>query len=341
MKSIAIILINVGTPESPSLKDVRKYLLEFLNDKYVINLPFILRRLLVNGIIVPFRSKRSSKLYQKLWTGKGSPLLYYSKKLQEKLQNKLPEKYEVFLGMRYGNPSLKLVLENIKNNHYQKVLVLPLYPQYASSTTESVIDLVQKELKAWKYIPELKIIDQFYNHPKFVNAFVEQIKTYEYKKYDHIIFSYHGLPLSHIIKTHPNVKPETCNCENELPKHGKYCYKATCYETTRLLMKELMIPEKKCSVGFQSRLTKKWLSPFTDELILKLLNQGKKRILVVAPSFVTDCLETIIEIEKEYKDLFLAGGGKELTLVKSLNDSDSWVNTLNEMLTQNNYNCKN
>lgn len=340
MKSIAIILTNVGTPESPSLKDVRKYLSEFLNDKYVINLPFILRRLLVNGIIVPFRSRKSSKLYQKLWTEKGSPLLYYSKKLQEKLQNKLPE-YKVFLGMRYGNPSLKAVLENVKNNHYQKVLVLPLYPQYASSTTKSVIDIVQKESKTWKHIPELKIIEQFYNHPKFVNAFVEQIKTFEYKRYDHIIFSYHGLPLSHITNIHPNIKHETCSCENELPEHGKYCYKATCYETTRLLIKELQIPEEKYSVGFQSRLTKRWLSPFTDELILKLLNQGKKRILVVAPSFVADCLETNIEIEKEYKDLFLASGGKELTLVKSLNDSDLWVNALYEMLTPNDYNPKN
>ncbi len=341
MKSIAIILVNVGTPESPSVRDVRKYLSEFLNDKYVINLPFILRRLLVNGIIVPFRSKKSSKLYQELWTEKGSPLLYYSRKLQEKLQDKLLAEYKVFLGMRYGNPSLKAVLETIKNDHFQKVLVLPLYPQYASSTTESVIDLVQKELKTWNHIPELKIIDQFYNHPKFVNAFVEQIKTYEYENYDHIIFSYHGLPLSHIIKIHPNIKPEACNCENELPSHGEYCYKATCYETTRLLMKELLIPEEKCSVGFQSRLTNRWLSPFTDELILKLLDHGKKRILVVAPSFVADCLETNIEIEKEYKELFLASGGKELTLVKSLNDSELWVNSLNEILTQNNYNPKN
>ncbi len=331
----AVIVVNVGTPESPSVRDVRKYLSEFLNDKYVMGLPFIFRKLLVDGIIVPFRAKKSSKLYQKLWAVNGSPLLDYSEKLQEKLQTKLPGEYKVFLGMRYGKPSLKAVLNKIKNNHFNEVFVLPLYPQYASSTTESVIDFVKKETKQWAKAPKLKYIDQFYDNPNFINAFAEQVMKYKYKEYDHIIFSYHGLPLSHIKKMHPTANPEGCNCEKELPGYGKYCYKATCYETTRLLVNQLQIPRKKYSVGFQSRLTKNWISPFTDQLIIQLAKQGKKKLLVIAPSFVTDCLETIIEIEREYKDLFIKNGGENITLVESLNDSELWVNSLKEIIYQN------
>jgi ferrochelatase len=288
----------------------------------------------VNGIIVPFRSGKSSKLYQELWTENGSPLLYISENLKEKLQKALPEEYAVFLAMRYGKPSLKETLENILDGDFQEVIVLPLYPQYASSTTETVTDFVKKGIKKRNNLPDFKFIDQFYDDPGFLNSFAEQIKKCDYKSYDHILFSYHGLPLSHIKRIHPKIDLDACNCEKELPKHGAYCYKATCYETTRLLANQLQIPKEKYSVGFQSRLSKNWLTPFADELVVKLAKQGKKKLLVVAPSFVTDCLETIIEIGQEYKDLFVENGGEKLTLVESLNDSGFWIQSLKEMITQ-------
>lgn len=334
MKKKAVILVNVGTPESPSVKDVRKYLSEFLNDKYVIELPFILRKILVNGIIVPFRARKSSKLYKELWTENGSPLLYISENLKNKLQNTLPVEYTVFLAMRYGKPSLKETLEIIILNDFQEVIVLPLYPQYASSTTETVIEFIKERITKWKNLPEFRFIDQFYNNQGFINSFVEQIKKCNYQNYDHILFSYHGLPQSHIHKIHPKIRTTECSCESEMPLHGKYCYKATCYETTRLLVNQLQIPQEKYSVGFQSRLSKNWLAPFADELVVKLAKQGKKNLLVIAPSFVTDCLETMIEIKQKYKELFLTNGGEALDLVGSLNDSDLWVNSLKDIITE-------
>ena len=328
MKKKAILLANIGTPDSPKSKDVRKYLSEFLNDKRVITLPFVLRKLLVNGIIVPFRTKKSSQLYEKLWTEKGSPLLYYSNELLQKVQRKLENNYKAYFGMRYGNPSLKSALENIKNDNPDEIIILPLFPQYASSTTESVFDFVKSQMKKWKNKPEINFIPQFYNNPDFIKSFSQQILKYDLSKYDHIIFSYHGLPLSHINKIHPEVDSEECSCIHEMPDYGNHCYKATCYHTTRLLVNELGIKSQDYSVSFQSRLTKNWLSPFTDQIILDLAKKGVKKILVIAPSFVTDCLETIVEIEDEYRELFLKNNGEKLTLVESLNSSDNWAETI-------------
>lgn len=331
MKKRAVLLINVGTPNSPKVTDVRKYLSQFLNDKRVITLPYIARKVLVNGIIVPFRSKKSSKLYKKLWTEKGSPLLVNSLSLVSKLNNALGENSKAFLGMRYGNPSIRHALTAISEYNPDEIVVLPLYPQYASSTTESSFDIVNKVFKTWKKLPEIKYINQFYNHPRFIDVYVKRIFQYHPLRYDHILFSYHGLPLSHIESIHPKVGLLNCSCEKEMPKHGKLCYKATCYETTRLLVNKLRLKKEQYSVGFQSRLSKKWITPFADGLIKSLANKGIKKLLVVAPSFVTDCLETIIEIEQEYKDIFIRCGGSQLSLVHSLNDSDKWAEALVEI----------
>lgn len=332
MKKIAVLLINVGTPDSPALSDVRRYLSEFLNDKRVITLPFFLRKILVNGIIIPFRARKSSNLYKNLWTEKGSALLHYSIELKNQLQNKFKEDYKIYFGMRYGNPSLIHTLKQIKEGNPDEIIILPLYPQYASSTTGSAFEAVFNELKNWNAIPSIKLIHQFYKHPEFITTYVNQILKYDPKDYDHIIFSYHGLPLSHIDKVHSSVSNDSCDCINEMPEHGKLCYKAACYETTRLIVKALGLTQNEFSIGFQSRLSNKWLNPFTDQIIKNLAQKGVKKILVVAPSFVTDCLETIIEIQHDYKELFIKKGGEKLTLVSSLNDSDEWLNSLFEII---------
>jgi ferrochelatase len=331
MVNKAFLIVNTGTPDKPRKKEVGRFLYEFLNDRRVIDLPWVLQKLLVNLVIIPFRLSKSTRLYQRLWTGNGSPLLIYLLSLTNKLQHKLKGKYQVYSAMRYGTPSLSVILDKIKKKNVSEIVVFPLYPQYASSTTGSVIEGVLNEIKKWLVIPAVRIIDQFYNHPSFIRAFTDQIASCNPSRYDHIIFSYHGLPDSHLNKVHPSVPVSVCACEKGMPEHGMHCYKATCYETTRLLARSLNLPEEKYSVGFQSRLSKNWLCPFTDEIIIKLAAKGTKKILVAAPSFVADCLETIVEIEGEYREIFMEKGGEELKLAASLNDSDPWVNSIIEI----------
>jgi ferrochelatase len=329
----AVILANVGTPDEPTVPAVRRYLFQFLNDRRVIDLPWLLQKFLVNVIIVPFRAPKSTKLYQMLWTAKGSPLLTISMDSREKLQERLGENYEVFVGMRYQNPSLKTTLQTIKEKRFDKIVVLPMFPQYASSTTGTISQLVNTEIAGWNVIPELTIVSQFYDNPGFVKAFAAQIRKYNPAEYDHIIFSYHGLPFSQTDRVHPAIKTINCNCEVEMPAHGRFCYKATCYETTRLLAKELGLPKSAYSVAFQSRLTKNWLKPFSDKEVIKLAKEGKKRVLIAAPAFIADCLETIVEIGVEYQHLFEENGGEKIQLVESLNTNADWIETLAELVT--------
>jgi len=329
----AVILANVGTPDEPTVPAVRRYLFQFLNDRRVIDLPWLLQKFLVNVIIVPFRAPKSTKLYQMLWTSKGSPLLTISIESREKLQKRLGENYEVFVGMRYQNPSLKTTLQTIKEKRFDKIVVLPMFPQYASSTTGTISQLVNTEIARWNVIPELTIVSQFYDNPGFVKAFAAQIRKYKPEEFDHIIFSYHGLPFSQTDRVHPAIKTVNCNCEVEMPDHGRFCYKATCYETTRLLAKELGLPKSAYSVAFQSRLTKNWLKPFSDKEVIKLAKEGKKRVLIAAPAFIADCLETIVEIGVEYQHLFEENGGEKIQLVESLNANADWIETLAELVT--------
>lgn len=328
----AVILANVGTPDEPTVSAVRRYLFQFLNDRRVIDLPWLLQKFLVNVIIVPFRAPKSTKLYQMLWTEKGSPLKYISNESKEKLQKTLGENYEVFVGMRYQNPSLKAVLQTIKEKRFDKIVILPMFPQYASSTTGTISQLVNTEIAKWNVIPELTIISQFYQNPGFINAFASQIRKYNPQEFDHIIFSYHGLPFSQTDRVHPGIKTVDCTCEAEMPEHGRYCYKATCYETTRLLAKELGLPKSAYSVAFQSRLTKNWLKPFSDKEIIKFAKNGTKRILITAPAFIADCLETVVEIGIEYHELFQKHGGEKIQLVESLNANNDWIETVAEMV---------
>lgn len=331
-KKTAVILINVGTPDQPTVKAVRRYLFEFLNDRRVIDIPLLLQKILVNLIIVPFRAPKSTKLYRRLWTDKGSPLLYFSEQVHEELQKKLDDKADVYLAMRYGNPSVGSVLSAIKKGNYDRIVIFPMFPQYASSTNGTAIQAVIDEISKWNTIPEILAINQFYDHPAFLNAFAERIKSYQPENYDHVIFTYHGLPNRHLEKNHPDKSITTCNCENSLPEFGKFCYKATCYETTRELVNRLGLKQGQYSVSFQSRLSNNWMTPFTDKNLISRAQQGNKKILVAAPAFVADCLETTVEIGWEYKEMFTKNGGEKLQMVESLNDSPHWIEAMEEIL---------
>ena len=333
-KRTAVVLMNVGTPDSPRVKDVRNYLFQFLNDRRVIDLPLVPQKLLVNLIIVPFRAPKSAKLYRQLWTSDGSPLLYHGEKLQSGLQEQLGNDYQVFLAMRYGNPSFNQVLEKVKHGNFSEIVVLPLFPQYASSTTGTAVQEFWRIVRQWEIIPDVKVVSQFYDHPAFIQAFAEKIQSYHPETYDHVVFTYHGLPNRHLDKSHPQVKASQCNCEAQMPEHGTFCYKATCYETTRRLVQALSLPDGTWSVSFQSRLSNNWMTPFTDENLMELARQGKKKVLVAAPSFVADCLETTIEIGVEYGELFHRLGGEKLQMVESLNSDDKWIELLKEIVQE-------
>lgn len=339
----AILLVNLGTPDSPAVKDVRKYLFEFLNDPRVIDIPAIARLILVNLIIVPFRAPRSAKIYQELWTNnglpdgrRGSPILYYGKAVREKLQESLGNNFEVYLAMRYKSPSIDDVLSEIYKKNYEKIIVIPLFPQYASASTGSIIDKVMKIMSKWWVIPEVKFINQFYDNNGYINAVVEQAKKYNLDEYDHVLFSYHGLPIRQVDKVYRDGSLcESHNCETEINETNKFCYKATCYATTRLLANKLDLSTEKFTVCFQSRLDKNWLEPFTDKVIIEQAKKGAKRLLIFSPAFVADCLETLIEIGVEYQKLFEEHGGVKVQLVESLNDHPMWIETLKEMVINN------
>lgn len=331
----AILLVNLGTPDAPTPTKVGKYLTQFLNDKRVIDINAIGRFILVNLIIVPFRSFKSSALYKHIWTKEGSPLLLNSVELKEKLQKKLGDKYIVELAMRYQSPSIKQSLEKLRKHLPEKIHVLPLYPQYASSSTGSTIEEVLKQIKSWEVIPNLNIISKFYDHPKFIEALLQEGKKFNINEYDHVLFSYHGLPERQILKGSVHYGNESCklgDCCSSITKNNQYCYRANCFETTRQMVKGLNIPEGKYTTAFQSRLDKKWLKPFSDKIIEDLAKKGFKKVLVFSPAFVADCLETIHEIGTEYNEIFNEYGGEKITLANSLNSSDAWVNAIPEIL---------
>jgi ferrochelatase len=329
-----VLLINLGTPDSPSVGDVRSYLAQFLNDPRVIDIPWLLRKILVNLIIVPFRAPKSAKVYQQLWTVDGSPLLYHSKQAQELLQEQLGNSFDVHLAMRYKNPSLPMALEKMREQNYKKIVVLPMFPQYASASTGSALEEVMRIVKNWWVIPELKIISQYYDHADFIAAFVDRGKQYRIADYDHVLFSYHGLPERQVDKVYQKGLCSDHDCENEITEENKYCYKAASYATTRLLAAQLNIPKEKYTVCFQSRLDKKWLKPFSDEVVKACAQKGMKKILVFSPAFTADCLETIVEIGHEYQGIFEANGGDKVQLVPSLNDHPLWIKCLKRLVLE-------
>lgn len=329
MNKPALLLINLGTPDSPSYLDVFKYLREFLMDGRVIDIPSFFRFILVTLIICPIRSFASSKIYKELWdlSGGVSPLLKNTEELTKKL-NSNQNKYNVHFAMRYQKPSIKKALEEIKKTNPSELIVLPLFPHYASATTGSVFqELTKKISKEW-VIPSVRFISQFYDHPSFINAWVEAANNFNHQDYDKVVFSYHGLPNSQVNKVYVDNQCDGKNCEYEVNEENYYCYKSAVYETSKLIAEKISLPRDKYDVTFQSRLTNNWLEPFSDDVLKSYPEKGIKKVLVFSPAFTADCLETVIEIGDEYKELFINEGGKILDYVPSLNFSDAWVQAI-------------
>jgi len=321
-----VLLVNLGSPESPTAKDVKPYLDEFLMDKYVIDVPFLLRALLVRGIILQTRPKKSAEAYTRIWTDQGSPLIVISKKMHQKVQ-KLVD-VPVALAMRYGTMTILKGLQELKNKGVTEVMLLPLYPQHAMASTTTILVLAE-ELRQ-KHFPEMTFtnVPAFYNKPDFIQALANSIKKHlEGFDYDHLLFSYHGIPKRHIRKTdvtksHCKIDSSCCNTPSQA---HEFCYRHQCYETTKQVVKLLGIPEGKYSQTFQSRLAgDKWLTPYTDVEINKMPEQGIKKLAVVTPAFVADCLETLEEIAMEANEQFLHHGGEKFMAVPCLNDEDEW-----------------
>ncbi|KJS07055.1 MAG: ferrochelatase [Flavobacteriales bacterium BRH_c54] len=337
MSKKGILLVNLGTPNSYETTDVRKYLREFLMDKYVIDLPYLTRWFLVNVIIATFRAPKSAKIYKQLWTKEGSPLLVYGKKVRELLQQEVGNDAAVYLAMRYQNPSIKSVLKEIKKDGITDLVVIPLYPQYASSSTKSSIEKVKEELTKANYQPKVTFIENFLSNEKFIEAFAENGNNYwKTGDYQKVLFSYHGIPERHILKDSEKGYCQLNNkCCSKYSNNNRLCYRAQCYETSRLIATKMGLKDDEYEVAFQSRLETRardpWLKPYSDLVTEDLAKSGVKNVLCFSPSFIADCLETTIEVGEEFKEIFHENGGEKWQLVESLNDNPKWIEALKEI----------
>ncbi len=326
---VGILLINLGTPEGPTAEPVAKYLREFLMDPYVIDIPWMLRWPLVNGIIAPFRSQTTALKYQKVWSSEGSPLLKNMLDLKSALSKKLGSGYMVEMGMRYGQPDFQSALGRLRAAGVRDLLVLPLYPQYAESSTLSSI-LKIKALAASDF--NLQILRDFFVEDEFIASFHVRIQEAlsEFSP-DFILFSYHGLPERHIEKVEPGCSSclKTLDCQLRDLKARPLCYRGQCFATTEALALRLGLKKSQYMVSFQSRLGRRpWIAPYTDLVLPDLVAQGHKKVLVVCPAFTCDCLETLEEIKVQAKSDFIKLGGEDLRLVSSLNAHPIWVDNL-------------
>jgi ferrochelatase len=328
----AIVLMNLGSPDSTKVKDVKKYLDQFLMDKRVIDKPWLLRALLVKAIIVPFRAPKSAAAYKTVWTAKGSPLIVISKQLRNALQKEVEE--PVVIAMRYGNPSMKAAFEEVVQNNpdLEEVIAVPLYPHYAMSSYETAVEYAKEQYKKEGYHFKLTFIKPFYDNDDYIHALTESIRPYiEGKEYDQVLFSYHGIPERHILKCDPTkahcLKVANC-CEVPSEAHA-YCYRHQCWTTTNLVADRLNIPKEKRGFSFQSRLGRDpWLKPYTAVRLEELPKEGIKKLIVVCPAFVSDCLETIEEMGEEGRELFLHAGGESFELTPCMNVHPLWVGAL-------------
>lgn len=332
MEKKGILLINLGTPDSTKVPDVRKYLREFLMDERVIDIPFWKRWMLINFIIAPLRAPKSAKEYENLFDEKGSPLKYYGFELRDKLRAIVSDEYQIELGMRYQSPSIEEALDAVKN--CASIHVIPLFPQYASASTGSVQDKVMALVKDWQIIPDIKFTSQFFEEELFLDTIVDNAKKMiKESDYDHFLFSYHGIPERHIMKGSVGDQCKLGTCCDTLNEKNRYCYRAQCYETTRLLAKKLELKEDEYTVAFQSRLGKTpWIRPYTDEELEEFPKKGIKKVLAFSPAFIADCLETTVEVGETYQEDFIKAGGERWDLVPSLNVEDKWVECLKVMI---------
>lgn len=329
----ALLLMNLGSPDSTDPADVRRYLNEFLMDSNVLDFPALFRYPLVHWIISPFRAPKSAEAYSRVWRPDGSPLIALTRQLSDAVQQKLD--YPVAMAMRYGNPSPKVTFDKLLQEHpgLKEVTVFPLYPHYTMSSFKTAVDYAKKVHGQHRYPFQLKFISPFYNHPQYIAALSERIRPYLDKPYDKILFSYHGLPERHMRKDDQSIAKAMLQGNKE---HLDYTlppinYQKQCLETTRLVTAYLQIPGEKYETSFQSRLTQagnEWIKPYTAPRLEQLPAEGTKRLLVVCPAFINDCLETLEEIEMEGKHAFEAAGGETLTYIPCLNDNPQWVDTI-------------
>jgi len=336
MSNRAVLFANLGSPDSPDIPAVRRYLNQFLMDPYVIQLPWLLRRLIVGLFVLPFRPKYSAEAYESIWTDKGSPLISLSMELLDAV--KRATDIPVAMSMRYGNPSIESeLLKLAKEPGIKEILFVPMYPHYAESTITTSVKEAERVVENHGLNVKLQVMHPFYNHPAYIKALVASAETHiaDTSAYDHVIFSYHGLPELHITKADPTgshcLKKENC-CQRPSPAHA-ICYRHQVVETTRLFVEQAGLREDQYTLAFQSRLGRaKWLEPSTEVTLKKLAGSGVKKVLVLCPAFVTDCLETLEEIEIQGAEVFEEAGGESLTLVPCLNSHPGWVSVLTDWI---------
>ena len=309
-----VLICNLGTPETYKTKDVRRFLRQFLSDGRVIEIPKIIWWFILNGIILTLRPSKSAKLYKSVWTKEGSPLLVLSKKLTEKLKTSVGDSCEVELAMRYGNPSMERALMSLKNKNCRKLIVIPMFPQYSGTTTGSIFDEVARVLSKWRWVPSLSFVNSYHDHPEYINALADSLSNHiKNNSPQKIIFTYHGIPKRNFDLGDP--------------------YQCYCQKTTRLVAEKLNLEDDTYITTFQSRFgPAEWLKPYTSDTMGELPLQEVKNVLVVAPAFSVDCLETIEEIDQENKEIFLKAGGEKFTYAPCLNDSSGQVNLLKAII---------
>ncbi|MBU6153373.1 MAG: ferrochelatase [Bdellovibrionales bacterium] len=331
-----VLLLNLGTPESPSKKDVRAYLKEFLNDPFVIDIPAIPRKLLVNGIILNTRPKKSAEAYEKIWTERGSPLMIHTRELTDKVRSRLNRDGvgpSVKMAMRYGRPSLPEVLQEFKKEGVESLVFLPLYPQYSYAASESSIVEFDRVMKKELPRARVRVIEDFFSAPGFISALAATLRpVLEVEKPDALLLSYHGVPERQLLKIkkrpNPCCSPGCCERWNE---GNEKCYRAQSFETSRRLSDALSWSREKTITAFQSRLGRtKWIEPYTDILLEELPKKGVKKLVVASPSFTADCLETLEEIQLRYRELFLDAGGESFVYVPCLNSRDDFADAIAE-----------
>jgi len=337
-QKLGVLLINLGTPDAPTTPAVRRYLREFLSDERVIDIPRLGRWLLLNLIILPTRPRTSAKAYQKIWKPEGSPLLLHSRALEAALRERLAGKFTVELGMRYGTPSIASALERLDAAKVSRIIVAPLYPQYSASATATALAKVFEDAAARWDISAFTTLGSFYDDPRFIQACAAVARPHlERFQPDFVLMSYHGLPERQVRKSDPSHGPclATEHCCDTIDATNHRCYRAQCFATTRSLREVLEIPADRCATSFQSRLGRTpWIRPFTDVTLERLYEQGVRRIAVLCPAFVADCLETIEEIGIRGREQWHALGGEELELIPCLNSHPRWVAALAEMLEE-------
>jgi ferrochelatase len=330
MTNKAVLLANLGSPDNPDTASVRRYLNQFLMDHHVIQLPWLLRRMIVSLFVLPTRPKASAEAYQSVWTDEGSPLVVLSEQLKNALQAKL--EMPVAMAMRYGKPSIESELLALSQQPgIEEVVYIPLYPHFADSTVTTSIEEAERVIKKHQLNIKLNVVEPFYDQPEYINALVLSAKPYLEEEYDHIVFSYHGLPESHITKRDPSGQHclQGSGCCQQTNEAHKTCYRHQIMRTTQCFIEQAGIPSDKYSVAFQSRLGRaKWLGPNTEDRLRELAQSGVKNVLVICPAFVTDCLETLEEIAIRADEVFKEAGGSELTLIPCLNEHSAWVDTL-------------